>query len=39
MSPDKYEINWVIHILCGLQVRKNKVFTIPQHVKDPLTYL
>ena len=38
MSPDKYKINWVILILCGQQFRKNKVFTIPQHV-DALTYL
>ena len=24
MSPDKYEVNWVIHILCGLQFRKTR---------------
>ena len=24
MSPDKYEIYWVIHILCGQQFRKKK---------------
>ena len=31
MSPDKYKINWVIQTLYGLQFRKNKVFTVPQH--------